>query len=1076
MAGMTVGELTGFIDLEDKGFASELGKAENSLTRLQSTTTSKTASIESTVVKSFHEVEQAIKDGLDPTEALADLDRLEKELDSSLQEMLADADTFAADLEREIDAAFDSLDDDAKEAGRKAGEDLAEGLKDGLKDAPDAARTQGRKSGEEFGDGVEDGGGGRGGGGRMSGIGASLVEGLKAGALGLAAGAGAAIGAALVSAIQTAIERADLLAALSVKVGAFGKESERLGGIAGELYADAYGESLGDVTEALSKVIQNIDGAGKAGDSALKDMTASALTTAQVMDEDVGAVTRAVSQILRNELAPNAEAAFDVLIRGQQEGVNKSEDLLDTFNEYSTIFRDLGLSAEDALGLMAQGLQAGARDSDTVADALKELDIRVKDLSAKKALKTLGLDAQEMASAFAKGGPTARKALDQILEKLGAVEDPAKRSQLAVELFGTKAEDMAGSINALNLDQAKNAIGDFKGAVDTASKTLGDTAGADADRWSRSWENALAVFGEQALVEFQKAVPSPADMEADWNELTGWFSGTVGPFFSDIWTSVKDTTSEIWNGIGDWLSTKASEIADLVGQAPTKIKDLFVTGWNDLKANTSESWESIKTSATQKADEAVAWLKAVPGKIAGFFSTGWSDLQSDTAAKWESIKQAATQKADELIADVKGIPGKVKAIFAGAATWLLQAGQDLIQGMINGVQQKAADLANAARSTVQSAVDGAKNLLGIHSPSTVFAEIGRWTVQGLIEGLSAEEGKAVSTVQTMVGKIKEAFASQPDVADGLLKFVSVGNDSLSALAKQREELVQRLAAAKEMAKQVAGDAAEWASITGLDASAFTGGGDLAQELLNKASAINNFANNIQTLAKRGLNKAVIQQIIDAGVEKGASFAEMLVGSDGSEIKALNKAQAAVEKASKKLGKASADAMYDTGKKAGDGFMKGVQDSLKKLDSEMAKIAKALVAALKKQLKIKSPSQVMAEIGVQTVEGLAVGMISGTASAVDAIKSVASSVAATAAGTLAGSGGMVPGQTAPLGGGSGADLGWAVGPSINAPATPTGPAGGVTVEIDMSNSVVREEPDILRIGKDIGFNIMAQGLA
>jgi phage-related minor tail protein len=736
---MTVGELTGFIDLEDKGFASELRSAENSLGRLESTTSTKTASIESTVTKSFSEIERAIADGLDPASAIADLDQLERELDTSLADMLADADRFAAELDAELDKAFSQLDDDAKESGKKAGQELAEGLKDGLKDAPEQAREQGRKTGQEFGDGVEDGGGGGRGGGRMAGIGESLIGGLKAGAVGLAAAAGAAIGGMLLDGIKTAMEREDLFATLAVKVGAFGAESERLGTIAGELYADAYGESLGDVTDALARVLQNIDGAGKLGDSALKDMTAQALTVAKVMDEDVSSVTRAVAQMLRNDLAPSAKDAFDVLIRGQQEGVNKSDDLLDTFNEYSTIFRDLGLDAKDALGLLAQGLKAGARDSDTVADALKELDIRVKDMSAAPALKALGLNAKEMADAFAKGGPKAREALQQILEKLGEVEDPAKRSQLAVALFGTKAEDMAKSINALNLDQAKTTIGDFSGAVQEADKTLGDTASASADQWSRSWENVFAALGEQAMTELKKMFPSPADVEADWNEFTAWFDSSVGPFFADSWASVKDTTVAAWDDIIGWL-----------GQVPTRVQEFFVTGWNNLKAKTAESWEGIKSGTTRKADELVSWLRGVPGKVRDFFVTGWNDLKTQTASSWEGIKTSATQKADELVTWLKALPGKIKAVFSAAGSWLLQAGRDLINGMINGIKSMAGQLVESARGTVQNAVDAAKNLLGIHSPSKVFEKIGTQSMQGFVLGMNAMSDVVRDTATSLV--------------------------------------------------------------------------------------------------------------------------------------------------------------------------------------------------------------------------------------------------------------------------------------------------------------------------------------
>ncbi|GGS88541.1 phage tail tape measure protein [Nonomuraea spiralis] len=1092
---LTVGELVAYAQLDRKDFQRGTKDVANDMRSLQSSTTSSMQSMETTVTRSLKDIEQAIADGLDPASAIADLDRLEAALNASLTDMDAEADRFAAELDAAMEEAFgdldgparrggqeavdglraglDGADDVAKQSGKEAGEKLTDGLEDGLKDAPDKAREQGRKSGKEFGDGVEDGGGGKGGGGRMANIGSNLIGGLKVGAIGLAAGVGSAIGDKLIEGIQTALEREDLFATLAVKVGAFGKESERLGRIAGELYADAYGESLEQVTDALARVIQNMDGAGKLGDSALKDMTAQALTVSKAMDEDVSAVTRAVSQMLRNDLSPSAKDAFDVLIRGQQEGVNKSEDLLDTFNEYSTIFRDLGLNSKDALGLMAQGLKAGARDSDTVADALKELDIRVKDLSAKKALKALGLDATEMASAFAKGGPKARAALQQILEKLGAVEDPAKRSQLAVSLFGTKAEDMARSINALNLDKAKSSVGDFKGAVETAGKSLGDTSAADADRWSRGWETAFSGVGEVALEMIKSVFPSPADMDAGWAEVGAWFTGTVGPFFADTWNSVKDTTVEIWDDIGDWLSTKAGEIADWVGETPGKIGEFFSSGWADLKAKTIESWEGLKSGATQKASELVSWLESVPGKIGGFFSSGWADLKAKTLESWEALKSGAVAKAAELVASAKEIPTKIKAVFSSAATWLLQAGKDLIQGMINGVQQKASELASAAKNVVSGAVQTAKDALGIHSPSKVFEEIGHWTVKGLIQGLQSEEGNVKSTVDKMVDTVKKAFTSKPDVAEGLIDFIRTGNKNLEDLALQREALVQKLADAKEMAKKVAGSAEEWAAITGLKSEDFAGGGDLANELNSKAHAINDFANNINTLAKRGLNKKIIQDIIDAGVERGATWAEMLVGSDGSEIKALNKAQAAVDKASKKLGKSSADAMYDTGKKAGEGYLKGLEESLKELDKEMKKIVDALVRAIKKELKIKSPSQVMADIGTMTMEGFVVGMQAMTSAVQGAAQMVVSQAVT---GAQAAAGGSPTASLGSLGtmagrvGRTGATAG--LGLDGYTPAAPAQPGTGPVINnnFNMPNATIREEADITKLGDRVSFEL------
>src|SRR5690606_41275265 len=107
----------------------------------------------------------------------------------------------------------------------------------------------------------------------------------------------------------------------------------------------------------------------------------------------------------------------------------------------------------------------------------------------------------------------------------------------------------------------------------------------------------------------------------------------------------------------------------------------------------------------------------------------------------------------------------------------------------------------------------------------------------------------------------------------------------------------------------------------------------------------------------GMNQTPPRRRRGAGQEKGLSLAEMLVGPSGSEIKAINKLQAQIDKVAKQVGKNSADALYDSGKKAAQGFLKGLQAQAKEIEKVMVQIAKKAVAALKKELGIKSPSRV-----------------------------------------------------------------------------------------------------------------------
>ncbi|MFD0883567.1 phage tail tape measure protein, partial [Streptosporangium algeriense] len=969
-------------------------------------------------------------------------------------------------------------------------------------------------AGAEFSDGVEQGGGGR-----MSGVGTRLMDGLKTAGIGLAAAAGAAIGAALIGGIESALEKEDILATLFARVGASEKEMGKLGRVAGQVWAQGYGESLGDVTEAIRGLVQNVDGIRGASEESLGTLSKRALDTAKVLDEDVGKVTRAVAKILKTDLVDSADEAFDILVRGTQLSGNEAGDLLDTFSEYSTQFRSLGLSGEQAMGLISQALRGGARDSDVAADAIKEFAIEAVagGSRVRGGFKSLGLDADDMVRKFAKGGPTAAGAFDLVLDKLRGIEDPAKRNAVAIELFGTKAEDLGDALYAMDPSKAVEALGRVDGAAKRAGDTLHDTASNKIEAWKRSLTSGFVDFlGGQVLpsiedftskvgtgFEFSGALQKVQQFASQLGELWDSVVADVQEWVSqnkatiDEWgAKLQEGMSEVGSAVSDALAI-AKELWDQYGDdviaTVTWLVDTFLSIWNGFWGTVSGALKIAKGVLTGDMEEIKAGLRKIwdslwqaiedqvtrsISSVKSFASKGWEDLRSDTVAVWNRLTKAVGDGVKDAVKYVQDMPNKIRAVFAGVGTWLLQVGRDLIQGMINGVRAKAGELADSARNVVNSAVTAAKNALGIHSPSKVFEDIGKWTVQGLVIGLTKEGENAVSTVEKMVEQIKAKFKGRPDVVDGLLDFVKGGNDSLAALAKQREEIVAKLAAAKEYAKTVAGSAEEWASITGLKAEDITGAGDMTSQLQAKASAINSFANDIQALAKKGLNKKVLQDIIDAGVEKGASFAEMLVGSDGSEIKALNKAQAAVDKASKKLGKASADALYDVGKKSGDGYLKGLQESLKDLDKEMAKIAKALVAAIKKELKIKSPSQVMAEIGGFTVDGLIQGIQAREGAATATLTALVSKAVAgaTSASTLGGDSVAKAAQSTTkipinnmVAGFNAGD--YSTGKEAGAPV-PGAWSSGVT--INMHDTVVREDADIQRIGADAAFQYMGRG--
>lgn len=375
-----------------------------------------------------------------------------------------DADDFQREAEREFQRAGD-------QAGRRFSDSFSDqlGRSSGSEDAGDEA---GRRFGGAFSDS------------------------LKVAAGVAIASFGAQAAGQLSEGFQQALDLTGAQGMFQAQLGVTQGESERIGAVAGKLFAAAYGENMQEVQGAVTSVIQNMDGMKGASSEALETMTARAITVGQVLGEDVSAVTRGVSQIMKTGLAPNAQAAFDIITRGAQLGLNSSEDLLDTFKEYSTQFRKLGLDGNTALGLIQQGLKGGARDADIVADALKEFSIRAIDGSDTTiaGFKALGLNATAMGKQIASGGVGASKGLDTVLDKLRNIESPTKRAEIAFQLFGTQSEDLGAALFKLDPSTATKGLGNLAGATDKASTALGDTPQAKFEAFKRGLQTSVVGY------------------------------------------------------------------------------------------------------------------------------------------------------------------------------------------------------------------------------------------------------------------------------------------------------------------------------------------------------------------------------------------------------------------------------------------------------------------------------------------------------------------------------------------------------------------------------------------------------
>ncbi|MFE6404784.1 phage tail tape measure protein [Streptomyces alboflavus] len=518
---------------------------------------------------------------------------------------------------------------------------------------------------------------------------------LKSAGPALAGAAGAAIGGAIIAAFGKAMEQGKITAKLGAQLGATPEEAKKYGKIAGSLYSKGITDDFQGAADAISATMRSGLAPPGATNAQIESIATKASDLATTFDQETSQVTRAVSQMLKTGIAKNSQEAFDTLTRGFQTGVNAADDLLDTFSEYSTQFRDMGLNSKSAMGLLSQGLKGGARDADVVADALKELNIRVKDKTAAEGLKTLGLNADEMSRKFATGGPEAAKALDQILDSLNAIQDPSERTRIAVALLGTQAEDMAGALFGLDPSTAVKALGDVKGSSDKLGSSLRDNAGAALTSFQRK--------AEQKLVNFlgEKVIPALANMYRWWNDNISPAITKVGGLYADylqpileqvragcarVSKAVKDNSAK-WQPLYDLLKKVAPIAGKVAGVFVGSMFDALVTVIGAV--STLVDWLS----------RLIGWLKEAIKWISKLKAPGWLSKLGDL------VPFSATRAQAEAAGRSLAAP---RAQALGAATFAVTT-PVIVNVQIDG-QQLQGRISRTVRAGLQN--EGARYLAG----------------------------------------------------------------------------------------------------------------------------------------------------------------------------------------------------------------------------------------------------------------------------------------------------------------------------------------------------------------------------
>lgn len=473
-------------------------------------------------------------------------------------------------------------------------------------------------------------------------------------AAGLAAGAlGVMMAGELLDQFFGALERDRDRDRLGAALGLSDGDTMRAGRIAGQLYADAYGESLGEVNaavEAVGSTLAPFD-SWLGDDATISRLTAKALDFANVFGVDVAQAVQKAGAMVESGLARDADHAFDLMVSGIQKVPSELRgDALDAVEEYAQHFASLGISGEEAMGLIVEGSRGGRYELDKVGDSLKEFGIRATDMSAAsvEAYEAAGLNAEEMSAKILEGGPAAREAMQEIARGLGRIEDPVKRANAAIALFGTPLEDM--SVNDIpaflaTLGDLDGGFGDVSGAAADMGTQLNDNLATDIEGIKRklSPSNLLDAFqtGGWSAVEsqLQEGVDGLKDVWAEYGpEVRAGLSAAKDELV-DWWNEdgqeLLDEVGAWWDETGQpWLGEKMGEaLSGAGGIALDYLKDRMTDPQWWISTITAPAAGLYADGMAQKAgemgDATVEWVKSVPGKLLGVAAGMWDVIPAE---------------------------------------------------------------------------------------------------------------------------------------------------------------------------------------------------------------------------------------------------------------------------------------------------------------------------------------------------------------------------------------------------------------------------------------------------------------
>lgn len=286
---------------------------------------------------------------------------------------------------------------------------------------------------------------------------------------------------------------------------------------------------------------------------------------------------------------------------------------------------------------------------------------------------------------------------------------------------------------------------DSAGATDTAYQTMTDT-------FQHSMES-LQTTAENLSIDLFEAM-EPGLMEAaNWgtdclNTLTSALN-EGGP------AAMLDAASGILENLTAGVVQKIPGLASAATQVTTKLVQYLADHQDEIFDAGIQLLEQLIIGITDNLPQLITAAAELIAKFSAALISHLPDLLNCGAALLTTLVDGILRSIENLGEAALACIAKLTGVWDGSMDEWGHIGENIVTGLLNGITGMWDTLVSTVKGKVNGMVSTVKNVLGIHSPSKAFTEIGENVTQGLVNGINTGAPAAEQAIQNIAQTLSD---------------------------------------------------------------------------------------------------------------------------------------------------------------------------------------------------------------------------------------------------------------------------------------------------------------------------------